>query len=118
MNLDPEFVEAQREKALHKWRWRNPYLAAFPALLHPVGMLYTSVPFFVVYMAASFAMLFFWRRRPLGTGIALGCLFGLYAYFETRWRNAAVEKWRYGLPGTGSDNPRKLGLELKGPDAR
>jgi hypothetical protein len=32
--------------------------------------------------------------------------------------DAAIEKWRYDLPGTWKDNPRKLGLELKGPDTR
>jgi len=117
MTLDPEFVEDERQKALHKWKWKNPFLAGFLAFLHPLGMLYTSVPAFVVYLAAWFAMLFFWRGRPLGTGIALGFLFALYAYHETKWRNAAVEMWRYGLRGNGNDNPRKLGLELKGPDA-
>jgi hypothetical protein len=63
-------------------------------------------------------MLFLWKGRPLGTGIALGFLFALYACVETKWRNAAVEKWRYGLPGTGNQNPKKLGLKLIGPDAR
>jgi hypothetical protein len=44
-------------------------------------------------------------------------IFGVYAFYATKRRNRAIEKWRYGLPGTGLANPRKLGLELKGPDA-
>jgi len=118
MNLSPEFVETQKHQAVHKWKWKNPDLAALLALIHPLGMLYTSVPAFVVYLAIWSIMVFYWPGRPLGTGIGLGFLFASYAYHDTKWRNATVEMWRYGLPGTGKDNPRKLGLELKGPDAK
>jgi hypothetical protein len=38
--------------------------------------------------------------------MGLACIFGMYAYVETRWRNAAIEKWKFGLPGTGNQNPR------------
>ena len=118
MSLDPEFLEAQKHNALHKWKWKNPYLAGFLALLHPLGMLYTSIPAFLVYLVIWFCVIFYWPKRPWGTGMALGFLFAFYAYHETKWRNGAVEKWRYRLPGTGTDNPRRLGLELRGPDSK
>jgi hypothetical protein len=105
MTLDPEFVENQKQKTLHKWKWKNPLLAGLLAFLHPAGMLYSSVPGALVCLAIWLAMVIYWKNRPSGTGIALACMFGIYAYLETRWRNAAVEKWKYGLPGTGNQNP-------------
>jgi len=39
--------------------------------------------------------------------------FGYYAYLKTRWKNAAIEKYKYRLPGTGVDNPKNLIPELK-----
>ncbi len=81
-------------------------------------MLYTWLTAFVVYFGIWTAVFFYWPHRPWGTGITLGLVFALYAFHETKWRNAAVEKWGYGLPGTGNDNPRNRGLDLKGPDAR
>lgn len=107
-SLDPDFVEHQRQRAITRWKWHNPYLAAIFAFIHPIGMLYTSVSAFVMYLLAWSAVFLFWRDRPFGVGIALGALFAGYAYIDTIWRNAAIEKWKYGLPGTGRQNPKNL----------
>lgn len=106
--VDAEFVELQRQKAITRWKWHNRYIAAILAFLHPLGMLYTSVPAFVVYMLAWLGMVMFWPARPFGVGLGLGAIFAVYAYYETIWRNAAIEKWKYGLPGTGRQNPKHL----------
>jgi len=108
MPVSDDFVEDQKRRALTKWKWHNPYLASFLALIHPIGMLYTSVAGFAVYLLVWLAIVVYWPGRPFGVGLALGGLFAAYAYFETRWRNAAIEKWKYGLPGTGHQNPRGL----------
>jgi hypothetical protein len=103
-----EFLETQRQKALTKWKWHNPYVAALLAFIHPIGMLLTSLPAFVIYLAAWTALWVWWPNRPLGTGIALGLLFAVYAYYDTLLKNAAIEKWKYGLPGMGKQNPKKV----------
>src|SRR5262249_47686361 len=107
-SANDEFLEAQRQKALTKWKWHNPYIAALLSFIHPLGMLLTSVPAFFVYLTVWTMLWVWWPDRPLGTGIALGLLFAVYAYYQTVWKNAAVEKWKYGLPGTGKQNPKKV----------
>lgn len=108
VSLDEDFIQDQRRKAVSKWRWRNPYLAALLAFIHPVGMLFTSVPVFFVYLVIWLAMWVWWSNRPFGIAIAVGFVFAVYAYYQTLWKNAAIEKWKYGLPGTGKQNPKKL----------
>ena len=107
-STDEAFIEDQRRKAVSKWRWHNPYLAALLASIHPLGMLFTSVPAFFVYLIVWLAVWFWWPNRPFGIGIAVGLVFAIYAYYQTLWKNAAIEKWKYGLPGTGKQNPRNL----------
>lgn len=103
-----EFVDDQKRKALTRWKWHNPYVAALLAFIHPLGMLYTSVPAFVVYLLLWLGVFLYWPNRPFGVGLGLAALFALYAYYDTLWKNAAVEKWKYGLPGTGKQNPKNL----------
>lgn len=97
MILDHGFVEAQRQKALHPSKWKSLYFAGFLAFIHPGGMLHTSVPAFLAYLAIWLAMLLYWKGRPFGTVRASAAIFGICAYAETKWRNAAIEKWKYGL---------------------
>lgn len=105
---DGEFIEDQRQRAISKWRWHNPYLAALLALVHPLGMLYTSIPAFLAYLLVWWGVWIYWSNRPLGVGIAIGLAFAAYAYYTTLWKNAAIEKWKYGLSGTGKQNPKNL----------
>jgi hypothetical protein len=65
-------------------------------------MLYTSVKAFFVYLALWSAMYFSWSSRPLGSGVLLALIFATYAYHETVYKNAAIEKWKFGLEGTGT----------------
>ncbi len=108
-----DFIENTRQKAIYKWRWRNPYLIALLTFVHPLGMLLSSIPAFFVYLVLWFLVWVYWPNRPVWLGLLLASIFAVYAYYNTRWKNAAIEKWKYGLPGTGKDNPKKLGLEPK-----
>ena len=108
---EEEFYSEQRFKAITKWKWKNPYLAAFLAFIHPIGMLYSSIPGAILYFLLWIAMFTYWPSRPRGVGIGLATAFAVYGFFNTKWKNAAIEKWRYGLEGTGLQNPKKLGLE-------
>jgi len=58
--LDPEFIEHTRLKAMHNWKWRNPYLVGFLTFLHPIGMLLSSVPAFFVYMLLWLVVWAYW----------------------------------------------------------
>lgn len=116
MRLDPDFVADQKEKAIHKWTWHRPWLATALAFIHPLGMLYTSVPAFIVYLVAWGWMVFRWESRPTGTGVVLAAGFAAYAYYETVFRNAAIEKWKYGLVGTGHENPKGLPALIEADD--
>jgi hypothetical protein len=107
-DVNNEFVEEQKRKALTRWRWHNPYVAALLAFIHPLGMLYTSIAAFVVYLVVWLAVFAYWPNRRFGVGLGLGALFAVYAYCNTRWKNAAIEKWKYGLQGTGKQNPKDL----------
>jgi len=108
---DSSFFEAQREKALYKWKWRNPYLVAFLTFLHPVGMLLSSIPAFFIYLISWLCIWLYWPDRNMVCDFILAATFSAYAYHNTRWKNGAIEKWKYGLPGTGKDNPKKMAIE-------
>jgi hypothetical protein len=101
-----EYLEATRLNAIHKWKWRHPWLAATLGVL-PLGMLYTSVGAAIVYFLVSIAWLS-WAERPRWGSILIMLASGVYAYQSTRWRNAALEYWKYGLPGTGTQNPKGM----------
>jgi hypothetical protein len=62
----------------------------------------------LVYLIVWLAVWFWWPNRPFGIGIAVGLVFAIYGYYQTLWKNAAIEKWKYGLPGTGKQNPKNL----------
>jgi len=108
--MDNDFVEHQRQQAIHKWKWRNPSLVAFLTFLHPLGILLTSIPAFFIYMLIWLFVYFGWKNHSILINILLSIVFSIYAYFNTKWKNAAIEKWKYGLPGTGKDNPKKYNL--------
>jgi len=112
MELDPEFLDHARYKAIHKWKWRNPYVVALLAFLHPLGMLLCSWPAALIFTIVWLLVLDYWPDRPLGIRIVLAGACGLFAYHKTIWKNAAIEKWRYGLAGTGKQNPGKIGAEI------
>ena len=106
MAIDPAFIEATRYNAIHKWQWRRPWLAAVLGVF-PLGMLYTSIGTAMVYGCVSFAWLS-WDGRPKWAALLIVLAFSTYAYNTTRWRNAAIERWKYGLPGTGNQNPKGM----------
>jgi len=106
--MEQDFAADQRTKALTRWKWRNPYWVALLAFVHPLGMLLSSTTAFVVYLAAWIALFVYWPGRPTGTAFGLAFIFAAYAFLNTRWKNACIEKWKYGLPGTGMQNPKKL----------
>ena len=113
MEIDPEFLAHVRHKAIHKWKWRNPYVAALLAFAHPLGILPCSVPAALICTIVWLLVYDYYRpNRPIGIGILLASACGLFAYYKTIWKNAAIEKWKYGLPGTGKQNPRKVGAEI------
>ncbi|MBC8232231.1 hypothetical protein H8E77_22015 [bacterium] len=116
-NLDDDFIEAQRQKAIYKWKWRNPYLVAFLTFLHPFGMLLSSIPIFFVYLIISIIIQPLWlylsKAIMIIITLTLSTIFAAIAYHNTLWKNGAIETWKYGLPGTGKDNPKKLGLKPK-----
>lgn len=106
--MDKEVADVLRDKALHKWKWRNPFIVAGLVFLHPLGMLLSSIPTFFVYFFLWTLMFVYWPNRPLGTGILLAAVFAFYAYTNTRFQNSCIEKWKYGLKGTGLENPKKI----------
>jgi hypothetical protein len=108
MTIDPEFLEVTRFNAIHKWKWRRPWLSGLLAFIHPLGMFYSSALAAWLYLGLWTWMYFGWRDRPLGVGLLLAGAFAIYAYFNTRWMNAAIEHWKYGLPGTGTQNPKGM----------
>lgn len=116
--MDNNFLEDAKHKAIHIWKWKNPYLAGFLAFLHPIGMIYTSFVATIVYIIVWGVYIYFSpiRPRPIWLSLIISLIFAYYAYLDTKWKNAAIEKWRYNLPGDGLTDPKKLGLELKGPD--
>jgi len=118
--LNPEFIEDTKHKAIHTWRWKNPFIAGILAFLHPLGMLYTSLIATIIYIIVWTIYVYFFpiRPRPWFISLIISLIFAYYAYWETRWKNGAIEMWRYGLPGNGLTDPKKLGLELKGPDKK
>jgi hypothetical protein len=113
---DQEFITDQMDKALNKWKWKVPWFSFVLAFIHPLGMLYNSLLGTIVYLIVWFFMFAYWPNRPLGVGFVLSLIFSIYAYFNIKWKNAGIEKWRYGLSGLGNQNPRKMGCALKGPD--
>lgn len=114
--MDKNFLEDTQYKAQKIWKWKNPWIAAILALIHPVGMLYTSIPASIIYLIIWIKIYYDWTNRPFGVGLVLAGVFSFYAFNDTKWKNAAIEKWRYGLSGTGIQNPKKSGLRPIFPD--
>lgn len=98
-------------KAKYVWKWKNPWLAAGLALLHPIFMLYYSWRAALGFSVIGVAMgMYFGGLHPLAN-IAFAIVCAVYSFYSTRYKNAGIERYRYGLNGTGLQNPAKLGVE-------
>lgn len=106
-NSTREFLADQRLRSVHEWKWRSPLLVGFLAFLHPLGLMLTSFCAAVFFMAVWLTLIHVWPSRPIGVSLLLAMICGGYGYFNTRWKNSFIEKYRYGLPGTGNQNPKK-----------
>jgi len=111
-----KLLENQKEKAVNKWKWKVPWVAFILAFVYPIGMLYTSLEVTAVYLLAWVLMSAYWERGSPWVNLVVSIMFAVYAYLRTKRKNAAIETWRYGLKGSGYQNPKAVGLTLKGPD--
>lgn len=116
--MDQEFLKDTKNKAKNVWKWRSPWIAAILAFIHPLGMLYNSAFAFFVYFILWIFIALYWQDRPAGVGFFLALIFSVYAFTNTRWKNAAIEKWKYDLPGTGMQNPNKIHSKSQKPLAK
>lgn len=114
--MDQDFLNNTKYKAEKVWKWKSPWIAAILAFINPLGMLYTSIPAFFVYLILWLIIILNWLNRPIWVDLIIGLIFSFYAFNDIKWKNAAIEKWRYGLPGTGMQNPKKLGMKPIYPD--
>ena len=108
-----EFIEATRRDAIHKWKWHSPWLAGLLGTT-PLGMVYTSVKAAIIYAIVG-VVWGNWEGRPRWAAFLIILAAAAYAYTTTRHRNAAIEHWKYGLPGTGTQNPKGMS-PITGPD--
>jgi hypothetical protein len=100
-----------KRQAMTRWRWKNPLLAAGLAVIFgPFGYLYFSwkkslVGLVVVSILAEIARFNGWWPPAIWMRLLAGLGFAAYAYMDTRYTNAAIEYYKYGLPGTGTQKP-------------
>lgn len=75
-----------------------------------LGLLYYSwkkalLGLVIVFVAAEIMRYNGWWPAPIWVRLLAMVAFGIYAYADTRWTNATIEFYRYGLPGTGIQKP-------------
>lgn len=110
-NATVQFYKSKRMARLEKLKWKPSWIAGLIVLMHPLGAFYTSWKFGLI--GISFTLISLFSARVLGTN-SMPFMFNMMLAFicarEVLANNKLIEKHRYGLPGTGFQNPKKAGL--------
>ena len=108
---DKEFEEHVKREATTRWKWKNPWIGAVLSLIvGPFGYFYFSwkkalIGLVVLLVAAQILRYNGWWPAPVWLRVVGTLAFAAYAYLDIRWTNAAIEYYKHGLPGTGTQKP-------------
>ena len=111
MSQTDEYLDHCEESAVLRWKWKNPYIAAAIAFIFgPFGLFYFSwkkaiIALILVFILAEAMRYNGWWPPTLWIKLFAMLSFAIYAYMDTRYTNAAIEHYKYGLSGTGTQDP-------------